>query len=96
MKQCQKCGANNPEVYSFCGRCGERLPPPADQRICAKCKNVLPKDMIFCDKCGEKWESASAPAKPTTSSSSSSSSGSGCGWVIALIVIGVILELILN
>ncbi len=52
--QCPRCGRDNSDTSSFCGRCGAPLGPK-----CAACGHVNRIDSRFCDNCG-KLLSASA------------------------------------
>lgn len=44
---CEGCGAENPIINSFCGRCGTKL-----SRACANCGVSSPPNARFCGNCG--------------------------------------------
>jgi len=45
--KCTKCGFENPEKMTFCGRCGSEL-----ANLCPACESVNPPEFQFCGKCG--------------------------------------------
>ncbi len=50
MTNCGNCGAQVPEGFAFCGKCGV----PLKKQSCGKCGAALQEGFAFCGKCGEK------------------------------------------
>lgn len=70
--KCPSCGAENPDDYRFCARCGTDMtsvpePEPAVEEpevkgpVCPKCGTENPVGYGYCSKCGAKLEPAPEP-----------------------------------
>jgi adenylate cyclase len=74
---CPGCQAESSSEFSFCPRCGRRLP-----RLCPGCGSACEPDFAFCPRCGGALAAlpmpgtaAAAEAKPVTAADVSSSPG---------------------
>lgn len=67
--KCPSCGAENPDDYRFCARCGidmTSVPEPEpvveepgiEEKVCPKCGTANPIGYEYCSKCGAKLEPA--------------------------------------
>ncbi len=54
---CAGCGFEAQPDFTFCPRCGTRLP-----QLCPGCGNACAPDFAFCPRCGDRLAAAQAPA----------------------------------
>ncbi len=59
-----------------------------DQKQCQRCGEGIPLDSLYCPVCGQ--EQRQQPVVPVSISTSAPSKGIGKGWLIALLIAGVI------
>jgi predicted amidophosphoribosyltransferase len=55
--KCPNCGYDNPDVMTFCGKCGEAL-----KKVCPACNFMNPPDFDMCGNCGKVLTSLDAEA----------------------------------
>lgn len=60
MKQCQECGFEMNDEYSFCPKCGKRIDV---NKRCDKCGNVVDDEAVFCGFCGNSLNKIVKPKK---------------------------------
>ena len=60
--KCLKCGCENREGATFCGKCGQSF---IIERDCPQCRHANPPDNDFCDRCGHSLIEP-APEKPAS------------------------------
>ena len=96
---CRNCGAPLEDNAKFCIHCGTPIAatPPAGASTCPRCGTALDPALKFCTNCGlpQSPPASAAPAVPLTAyvgdrSEPAKEKGGLQGWLIALIVAGVI------
>lgn len=70
VRTCAQCGREMGKNDLYCGSCGAKNEPAAEEapkskdQVCPVCKSIVPADLQYCPTCGEKLTGEAAEAAP--------------------------------